>query len=279
MASVRTARGDLNGALELLDQAERHERRDPVPRTRPIPALKARIRIAQGKLDEASAWVAGAKLSADDDLSYLREFEHVTLASMLIARHRSTGGGDQRSLHDAARLLERLRTAAQTGGRIGSVIEILVMESLTQHSLSNVRGALDLLAQALFLAEPEGFLRVFIDHGTRMRDLLRYATARGLAGEYTRRVLAAFDASAPSKPALPASQAAANTSGPFQALTTRELAILRLIAAGLRNQEIADHLSISAATVKRHIANAYGKLGVSHRTEALARANELKLLL
>ena len=107
-----------------------------------------------------------------------------------------------------------------------------------------------------------------------MRELLRHAITRGLAGEYTRRVLAAFDA--PKPPA--AAPAGATTAGLLQPLTTRELEILRLIAAGLRNQEIADHLAISAATVKRHIANAYAKLGASHRTEALVRAAELKLL-
>ena len=124
------------------------------------------------------------------------------------------------------------------------------------------------------LAEPEGYLRVFIDEGTRMRDLLRHATARGIAGEYTRRVLAAFDAL--EHPATESSEAAAG--GSVQMLTARELEIVRLIAAGMRNQEIADLLSISSATVKRHIANAYGKLGASHRTEALVRAKEMKLL-
>lgn len=278
MAGVRVAQGDVNGALELLDEGERHERRDPLPRARPIPAMKARIRIAQGRLDDVKAWAVSAKLSVDDDLSYLREFEHVTLARMLIARHGS--GESDRSVHDAAQFLERLRTSAQTGGRIGSVIEILVLESLAQQALGHTRGALDLLAQALALAEPEGFLRVFMDHGTHMRDLLRHAIARGLAGEYTRRVLAAFDAPAPvrTQSASPVGRLTADASGAIQALTARELEILRLIAAGLRNQEIADHLSISAATVKRHIANAYGKLGAGHRTEALVRAKELKLL-
>jgi LuxR family maltose regulon positive regulatory protein len=264
MARVRVARGHLEGAFQLLDEAERHERRDPLPRTRPIAAMKARIHLAQGRVDEAGAWVSTAKLSVDDDLSFLREFEHITLARILIAR----------SPNDATRLLERLRTAAQTSGRTGSLIEILVVESLAQHALGNMRGALDSLMQAVALAEPEGYLRVFIDEGTRMRDLLRHATARGLAGEYTRRVLLAFDA--PKQPLV--STAATTAAASVQLLTTRELAILRLIAAGLRNQEIADHLSISGATVKRHIANAYGKLGVGHRTEALARANELKLL-
>jgi ATP/maltotriose-dependent transcriptional regulator MalT len=153
-----------------------------------------------------------------------------------------------------------------------------MLQSLARQELGNTRGALDLLAQALELAEPEGFLRLFMDQGTGMRDLLRTAAARGLAREYTRRVLAAFDAPPPRQPAASASPVTAGASGSVQVLTTRELEILRLIAAGLRNQEIADHLSISAATVKRHIANAYGKLGASHRTEALARANELKLL-
>jgi LuxR family maltose regulon positive regulatory protein len=109
-----------------------------------------------------------------------------------------------------------------------------------------------------------------MDEGDRVRELLRHATARGLAGTYTRRVLAAFDA--PPQPVV------ALGASPVEALTIREHEVLRLIAAGLRNQEIADRLSISTATVKRHIANAYAKLGVSHRTEALARAAELKLL-
>ena len=115
-------------------------------------------------------------------------------------------------------------------------------------------------------------MRVFLDEGSRMRELLRHATARGLAGPYTRTVLAAFD-TPKQLPVAPSTDGA-----PQQPLTGRELEILRLIAAGLRNQEIADHLEISAATVKRHIANAYTKLGAGHRTEALARAKELKLL-
>ena len=237
--------------------------------------MKARIRIAQGKLDEANAWAARASLSPDDELSYLREFEHLTLARLLIAQH-GTPRGEQ-SMKDAARLLERLLAAAQSGKRTGSVIEILILQCLAYHAIGNMRGALDVLAQALALAEPEGFLRVFMDHGARMRDLLRHATARGLAGAYTRRVLAAFEAPA-KRPSASAGRATGDGSRSVQALTTRELEILRLIAGGLRNQEIADHLSISAATVKRHIANAYGKLGAGHRTEALARANELKLL-
>ena len=199
MASVRAAQGDANGALAMLDEAELHERRDPVPRAHPITAMKARIRIAQGRLDDAGTWAAKAKVSVDDDLEYLREFEHITLARMLIAKHSSSG--DQQSLRDATRLLERLHIAAQTGGRIGSVIEVSVLEALTQHALGNLRGALDHLGDALALAEPEGFLRIFLDQGTRARDLLRHSIARGLSHAYARTVLAAFDG--PKQPVVP----------------------------------------------------------------------------
>ena len=272
MARVREAQRDLVGALELLREAESNERRDPIPRVRPIPALCARIRLAQGDVNGATDWASTAKLSIGDTLSYLREFEHVTFARLLLVRHGQRNG--ERSAADAVQLLERLASAAEAGGRIGSLIEILVLHALAQHTLGNLRQALDSLTRALSLAEPEGYLRVFLDEGARIRELLRHAITRGLGGEYTRRVLAAFET-----PKLPAAApAGATVAGLLQPLTTRELEILRLIAAGLRNQEIADHLSISAATVKRHIANAYGKLGAGHRTAALAKAAELKLL-
>ncbi|WP_025414762.1 LuxR C-terminal-related transcriptional regulator [Gemmatirosa kalamazoonensis] len=273
MARVRESCGDPSGALALLDEAASHDVRSPIPRVRPIAAMKARVWLSQGRLAEAMEWVAQRGLTVRDDLAYAREFEHVTLARVLIARHET--GADELSAHDAVRLLERLTDAAEAGGRTGSVIETLALQSLAHRALGDVRGALRPLERALALAEPAGYLRVFVDEGRRMRDLLRHAAARGIGdGEYTRRLLAAFDAPAPSE-AAPAPIADV---GPGQALTTRELEVLRLIAAGLRNQEIANQLSISQATVKRHVANAYAKLGVGHRTEALARAKELRLL-
>lgn len=274
MASIRASVGEPGAALSLLDEGERHRRRDPIPRARPIEAMRARLRLAQGQVQEAAAWAARAKVSAGDDLTYLREYEHVTLARILLAR--SSG--------DALPLLERLLVVARTGGRLGSVVEILALRALALHAQGNVRGALDAVAEALSLAEPEGFVRVFLDEGDRMRTLLRQATARGLAGEYARRVLLAFEApgtaarTTSATTSAAASASAPATAGASAALTARELEILRLIAGGLRNQAIADELSISAATVKRHIANAYGKLGAEHRVEALKRARELKLL-
>jgi LuxR family maltose regulon positive regulatory protein len=171
--------------------------------------------------------------------------------------------------------------AAEAGGRLGSVIEILVLQSLVSHAQGGVARALDYLERALALAEPEGYLRVFVDEAEPMRRLLRHAVAAGIGGSYALQVLSAFDAPA-SGLALPtALPTAGPTTGPTglaRPLTARELEILRLIAAGMRNQEIAGALAISPATVKRHIANAYGKLDARHRIQAVARAAELRLL-
>jgi LuxR family maltose regulon positive regulatory protein len=243
-ARLRQAQGDLAGALGLLDEAERLSVRGVVPDVRPIAALKARVWVAQGRLAEALDWAGRQGLSVDDDLQYLREFEHITLARLLKARS-----------DDARRLLNRLLEAAEAGGRMGSVIEILVLQALAYRD--------DVpLERAMTLAEPEGYVRIFVNEGTPMRELLRHAVARGISGAYARRLLSAFNEQA---------QPVSAIAGLAEPLTPRELEILRLIAAGMRNQEIADQLVISLSTVKRHIANTYGKLGVDHRTEAVAR--------
>jgi LuxR family transcriptional regulator, maltose regulon positive regulatory protein len=157
------------------------------------------------------------------------------------------------------KLLERLTLAGQQGGRGASVIETLALQALVHHALGGTRAALDAISEALERAEREGFLRVFIDEGLPTRELLRHATARGIAGAYTRTVLAAFDASPGAAHVTPggSAPAAVFTAVPRtpDVLTPRELEILRLLAAGLRNQEIAQQLFISPATVKRHIGS------------------------
>jgi LuxR family maltose regulon positive regulatory protein len=162
--------------------------------------------------------------------------------------------------------LERLLEPAEQHGRTESVIEILVLKALAQRALGDISAGLESLGRALALAEPEGYVLIFVDAGAPMRDLLRRAIADGISGAYARRLVSAFDR------AQPASATAwFAVAGLAEPLTARELEILRLIAAGMRNQEIADQLVISLSTVKRHIANTYGKLGVDHRTEAVAR--------
>ena len=129
---------------------------DFFPNVRPVPALKARVWVAQGKLDEALDWAREQGLSVEDDLSYLHEFEHITLARVLLARG---------SVLDALGLLERLLRAAADGARTGSVIEILVLQALALQLRGDIAAALAPLERALTLAEPEGYVRIFVDEG------------------------------------------------------------------------------------------------------------------
>jgi LuxR family maltose regulon positive regulatory protein len=268
MARMRDAEGDPDGALQLLHEAERRYTSDFHPDVRPIAAMRARIWIAQGRLDEARAWASDQGLDAADDLSYLREFDHITLARVLLAQ----AGRDRanRPMLDAIDLLGRLLAAASAGERMGSVLEILVVQALALAARGDVPRALMPLGRALRLAEPEGYVRLFVDEGEAMRTLLRHAVAGGVNAAYAHRLLSAFGMEA-----SPTARTAAELAEP---LTPREIEVLRLIAAGLRNEEIADQLFVGLSTVKRHIANAYGKLQVTHRTEAVARATELGLL-
>jgi LuxR family maltose regulon positive regulatory protein len=263
MARLREAHGDFDGALALLDEAERRYVSDFYPNVRPIPATKARVWVRQDQLGDALAWTRERGLSAEDELSYLREFEHITLARLMLAQSQPVVG-----------FLERLLIAAESGERTGSVIEILVLQALAYQQQDDIATALMPLERALGIAEPEGYARIFIDEGEPMRRLLRDAASSGATNAYAQQLLRAFG----EPPASASVQAQISATALPEPLTAREIEILRLIAAGMRNQEIADQLFISLPTVKRHVANAYGKLGVTHRTEAIARANELKVL-
>ena len=191
MARIREAQGDLDGALDLLDEAERLYVSDFSPNVRPVAALKTRVWVAQGRLGEALDWAREQGLSVEDDLSYLREFEHITLARILLARYKSDRA--DRSILEAIGLLERLLKAAQEGGRAGSVIEILVLQALAHQAQGDIPAALLPLHQALTLAEPEGYVRMFVDEGPPMAQLLREAAARGIMPDYTGKLLAVFE--------------------------------------------------------------------------------------
>ena len=208
MARIKEAQGDLDGALDLLDEAERLYIRGPDPEVRPVAALKTQVWVAHGRLSEALGWVRERGLSVDDDLSYLREFEHVTLARVLMARYKSDRAADC-SIHQAMGLLERLMQAAEEGGR-GSVIEILVLQALAHEAQGNTPLALVPLERALTLAQPEGYFRIFVDEGAPMAALLRRAASRGIASAYVSKLLDALDAEAPTRrgPTDPASPVA-----------------------------------------------------------------------
>jgi len=273
MARLRQIDGDLDGALELLDEAERVYTSDFSPQVRPIPALRARLWVAQGRVGEALGWVRERGLSVDDELSYLREFEHVTVARALLATSTPTPTSTTQdagaAVRGAARLLERLLRAAEDGGRAGSVIEILVLQTLTRQAAGDIPAALASLRRALTLAEPEGYVRIFVDEGLSMASLLRAVAREGAAPSYVRRLLAAFDGpsgSGPARPALP------------DPLSTRELEVLRLLGTELDGPAIARELVVSLNTVRTHTKNIYAKLGVNSRRTAVRRAEELGLI-
>jgi LuxR family maltose regulon positive regulatory protein len=261
MARIKQAHDDPDGALVLLGEAERLRGPDFFPNVRPVAALQARIRVAQGRLDDAVAWAREQGLSAEDDLSYLREYEHITLARVLLARSTSN---DQ-----AGALLERLLQAADAGGRLGSVIEILVLQALAHQTRNAIPAALVPLERALTLAEPEGYVRIFVDEGPSMVTLLDAAAKRGIAPDYARQLVTAFGTA---EEHMPAQQ------GLIEPLSERELDVLRLLATELDGPEIAYELMVTLNTMRTHTKNIYSKLGVNNRRAAVRRAEELELL-
>jgi LuxR family maltose regulon positive regulatory protein len=274
MARIKEAQGDLDAALDLLDEAERQYVESPDPDVRPVAALKTRVWVAQGRLTEALGWTRERGLSAHDDLSYLREFEHITLARLLIARYKRDR--EERFIHEAMGLLERLLKAAEEGGRMGSVIEILMLQALAHEAQGNIPPALAPLERALTLAEPEGYVRIFVDEGRPMARLLYKALSQGVESDYIRRLLAAF----------PVAESEQTVSSPMRGskselvepLSERELEVLQLIAEGLTNQEVATRLYLSLHTVKVHARNIFTKLTVKNRAQAVARGRALGIL-
>lgn len=274
MARIQEAQGDLDAALDLLHEAERLYMSDLSPNVRPIPALITRMWVAHGRVEEALDWVRGQGLSAEDTLSYIREYEHITLVRVLLASYQRDRTDS--SIREAIGLLERLRKAAEAGGRVRSAIEILVLQALAHQALGEIPAALSELQQSLALAEPGGFIRIFVDEGQPMALLLKETFNRGIAPNYVQRLLTAFAVYEIGQPIpLPVQ---ALKSELVEPLSQRELEVLRLIARGFSNREIGKQLFLSLNTVKGHNQKIYSKLQVKSRTEAIARAHELDLL-
>jgi LuxR family maltose regulon positive regulatory protein len=276
LARLKEAQGDLDGALTLLDQAERLYVRDFFPNLRPVAALKTRVWITQGRLGEAFAWVREQGLSVEDDLGYLREFDHITLSRVLLAHYKSERA--ERIILEAIGLLERLLQAAEKGERWGSVSEILVVQALAHHVQGDLPAALVLLQQALTLAEPEGYVRIFVDEGLPMVQLLREAAARRIMPAYTAKLLAAFGVEQPAGASVSPPPTSSASQPLIEPLSERELEVLRLFKTELSGPEIADKLVIALSTVRTHTKGIYSKLNVNSRRAAVMRAEELNLI-
>ncbi|HEX8094407.1 LuxR C-terminal-related transcriptional regulator [Jatrophihabitans sp.] len=284
MAAIREAAGDPDSALDLLDEAQRVYVGDFSPNVRPVPAVRARVLAAQGRLSEALAWAREQGLSAADELSYLREFEHITLARVLLAQFRTERS--EPLAREVAQLLERLLQAAEAGERAGNVIEILVLQALTCQARGDGAAALAALERALRMAEPEGYVRMFVGAGPAMAPLLRTILKQRTESSYARRLLDACSPASGSQaggdvggsqtgagiPAAPAPQ------GLVEPLSERELDVLRLLGSDLDGPDIARELSVSLNTLRTHTKNIYAKLGVNNRRAAVRQAAELNLL-
>jgi LuxR family maltose regulon positive regulatory protein len=289
-ARLKESGGDLEAALVLLEEARRAYVKTPIPDTRPVDALKANVYLKQGRLDKAEDWVHKRGLSADDELNYLNEFEHLVLARMLIAEYQSQRSND--SLHQAIGLLGRLLKAAEAQRRTGSVIEILLTQAVArfasvalQAAVPQERGSLPLalasLERALTLAEPEGYVRLFVDEGEAVRLLLldfrswieKQSSEQGRSLlVYVERLLSGFRSVESINPMTHPQKV-----DPIERLSERELEVLKLLRTELSGPEIAGQLVISPNTFRTHTKNIFSKLGVNNRRAAVRRAEELDL--
>ena len=267
-ARIRQIEGDLDGALLLVEEAQPLYTTDFSPNVRPIEAVKARLLIARGQLERAWDWVRQRGMSAADDVTYLHEFEQLTLARLLYAQGSQDGHDDR--IREALALTERLAAAAEPGGRHGSLIEILIVQALACSGLGVQTSALDAIDRAVSFAEPEGYLSAFLVEGDPMSGLLRLALKERPTSAYLRRLLEAF--------AAPPSTSGQVGQPLVEPLSEREREVLRLLATELSGPEIADHLVVSLNTVRSHTKAIFAKLGVNSRRAAVRRASELDLL-
>ena len=268
---IRQATGDPAGALDAITEADQAAP-GPAGLLNPVPARRARLLLTQGDLPAAARFARENGLGPDDKPDYARESGHLVLARLLLAQDRPGQG---------LALLDRLHAAAKAQIRTGSLIEIGALRALALAATGDEPAAITTLAGTLLLACPQGHVRVFADEGPPMAALLGrliaaqrtgsgFQAAAGVPLGYLARLQRAFAAgpTAPD-PAL---------SGLVDPLTSRELEVLTMLAAGRSNQAIARELVVTLDTVKKHVGHVLGKLGAANRTEAVARARELSLI-
>jgi LuxR family maltose regulon positive regulatory protein len=264
LARVRQAQGDSQAAQAAIRAAEQCQTWLWATMLS-VSACKARLDLAQGNLEGAVRWAETSGLDVEDELRYSftdqhpcgSELDYLTLARVLIARGRN-------SFELAMRLLTRLYDFTKAGGRTARMMEVLLLQALVWQARGDRDRALELLQQALNLPRTDDYIRVFVDEGKPMLDLLRAAASKNIHVAFVNRLLDAFGQS--KKHSL------------IEPLSDRELEVLSYLAQGLSDQAIADRLYLSLAAVKWHDRNLYGKLNVNNRTQAVARARELGIL-
>jgi LuxR family maltose regulon positive regulatory protein len=253
LSRLKLARGDLNGAATLLAQTEQSARqKNFILRLPEIAAAQVLVLLRQGNLDAAA------------DLSQTHELP-LSRARVLLSQ------GDTSA---ALAALEPLRQQMEAKGWVDELLKAMVLQAVTLHVHGEKDKAVQVLGDALTLAEPGGFIRAFIDEGQPMDELLSEAASRGVNQNYIGKLLTAFESEANDE----GRTAEPSPSSSVELLSQRELEVLQLIAVGLSNQEICEQLFLALDTVKGHNRRIFNKLQVQRRTEAIARARELGLI-
>jgi LuxR family maltose regulon positive regulatory protein len=254
LAYIHQAQGDIQGAREALDQADQIIHKHHLPNH--LAPAHVHVALAQGDLPRALHWIARVRDESGASIHY--SALPLERAKLALAQGDKTGA--------ATLLAERYETAARDGIRYAQ-IEIRILQAL---AAGDEAQALAYLSEALTMAQPEGYVRIFVEQGTALIPLLHQAANRGIAPGYTTRLLSAQGAGTGA--GSPATQPL------IEPLSERELEVLQLLAAGKSNREIADELVLATGTVKKHLNKVYGKLQVKSRTQCVARARELHLL-
>ena len=254
LARLRLAQGDVPGAAAILAEAEKFVSRHNFKFRMPdVAAAQVLTLLRQGHLAEAAHLAETHKLPISQARVHLAQGDPAT----------------------ALAVLEPLRRQAEAKGWADERLKVMVLQAVALHANGDKDKAWQVLADALALAEPGGFIRLFVDEGSPMAQLLSEVVARGIRSDYVGRLLAALEVEKPQGE----TQSYLSPAQPLiEPLSQRELEVLQLIAQGLSNHEIGEKLFLALDTVKGHNQKIFGKLQVQRRTEAVARARELGLL-
>jgi len=263
LAKIHCSKQDLAGAEEIVPKMDKLMATSVVsPWTlTQIKAVKARLYLMKGDKDSQEKWVKECGLKLDNEITVLNEAEYVMFARILIAQGR---------IDDVLGLLNRLIAEAEKAGRIFLQIELLVLQAMVFKKINKETESIAAVKKALELAEPGGYIRIFVDEGPPMAKLLeKMLDAKdNIPRAFVKKLL----------PAFKLRKIAKIDYGLVESLSERELEVLQFIAAGLSNKKITENLFISMNTVKTHLRNIYDKLDVHSRTEAIVKARDIGLL-
>jgi LuxR family maltose regulon positive regulatory protein len=277
LGQVLAARNDTTSALSLVEQAEAAAQRYLSPRNlREIAGYRVLLWLQQGNLRAAAAWAASYTRETGPERPRLTayDYDRFALAQTLFA---------QGQLEAARTAVQQLLDDAEATEHGRFVIWALVLHALILDAQGDRTAALTSLQRALALAEPHGYVRIVINHGEQIAVLLRAAHARRIAPAYAERLLRAIPRTEVAGLRTELANAINSVLSPqpsvlMEPLSTREREVLRLLANGMDNAQIAQKLAVAISTVKAHINHIFGKLGVHNRLEAVLRAQELDLL-